>query len=318
MKNKFNAVYFIQMNYSDENLRNLKNKFNLTVLSDVEKILTFKHDNVDVLFAPFELKITKNFLKKFNNLKVIISNTTSIPHIDVNACEKKKVKISALNDDKYFLDKITPTAEHTFGLLLACYRNIIPAFEDIKSGNWNRWKFGAPKMLSKMRIGILGFGRLGQKVSNIAESFGMKVSWFDPYIKGGEDSLKNMVKKIDILSIHASSNDKSYKIVNKEILKLLPRGSIVINTARGELLDIDALIDLLEIGHISYAALDTIDGEFKKDFKKNLKNTRIYNYINNNSNLLLTPHIGGSTFDAWHLTQKRVIEKCLNYLKKEF
>ena len=114
-----------------------------------------------------------------------------------------------------------------------------------------------------------------------------------------------------------SSNQKE-KIIDRNILDSLSKGSIVINTARGELLDLDSLLDLLESGKISCAALDTIECEFISDFPQKFKNTRLFNYINNNDNLLLTPHIGGSTYDAWSLTQRRVLEKSLQILENEF
>ena len=119
------------------------------------------------------------------------------------------------------------------------------------------------------------------------------------------------------MSIHASVNQKE-NIINRNILESLSHGSIVINTARGELLDLDSLLDFLESGKISCAALDTIQDEFTSEFLQKFKNTRLFNYINNNDNLLLTPHIGGSTYDAWSLTQRRVLEKSLKILENEF
>ncbi len=317
MKRKFDAVYFSSMNYTSENVDFIKEHFNVKILSNVKNLSPNKNNNVEVLFAPFELSICESNISQYNKLKVVISNTTSIPHIDTNFCKKKNIKIAALHDEQGYLKKITPTAEHTFGLILACYRNIIPAFRDVKNGNWSRWNFVAPKMLSRMKIGLVGYGRLGKKVEKIAKAFGMRVFWFDPNKRGGEKTLKGMAKKIDILSIHASLNQEE-KIIDKNILESLSHGSIVINTARGELLDLDSLLDFLESGKISCAALDTIQDEFTSEFSQKFKNTRLFNYINNNDNLLLTPHIGGSTYDAWSLTQRRVLEKSLKILENEF
>ena len=317
MKRKFDAVYFSSMNYTSENVDFIKEHFNVKILSNIKNLSPNKNNNVEVLFAPFELSICEGNISQYNKLKVVISNTTSIPHIDTNFCKKKNIKIAALHDEQRYLKKITPTAEHTFGLILACYRNIIPAFRDVKNGNWSRWNFVAPKMLSRMKIGLVGYGRLGKKVEKIAKAFGMRVFWFDPNKRGGEKTLKGMAKKIDILSIHASLN-REEKIIDKNILESLSQGSIVINTARGELLDLDSLLDFLESGKISCAALDTIQDEFTNEFSQKFKNTRLFNYINNNDNLLLTPHIGGSTYYAWSLTQRRVLEKSLKILENEF
>ena len=144
MKKKFDAVYFKSMNYTWENVAFIKENFNLTILSNVKNLSPNKNNNVEVLFAPFELSICEGNISQYNKLKVVVSNTTSIPHIDVNFCKKKNIKIASLHNEQTYLKRITPTAEHTFGLILACYRNIIPAFRDVKNGNWSRWSFVAP------------------------------------------------------------------------------------------------------------------------------------------------------------------------------
>ena len=132
MKKKFDAVYFKSMNYTWENVAFIKENFNLTILSNVKNLSPNKNNNVEVLFAPFELRICESSIRYFDKLKVVVSNTTSIPHIDVNFCKKQNIKIASLHNEQTYLKRITPTAEHTFGLILACYRNIIPAFRDVK------------------------------------------------------------------------------------------------------------------------------------------------------------------------------------------
>jgi D-3-phosphoglycerate dehydrogenase len=88
----------------------------------------------------------------------------------------------------------------------------------------------------------------------------------------------------------------------------------VVNTARGELLDLDALLDLLESGHIHAAALDTIDGEYDPDFQTHFVKSRVATYARTHDNLVLTPHIGGSTLDAWSETERFVLEKAARAL----
>jgi D-3-phosphoglycerate dehydrogenase len=100
-------------------------------------------------------------------------------------------------------------------------------------------------------------------------------------------------------------------------MEALPHGAMVINTARGELLDLDALLDLLESGHLQAAALDTIDGEYDPDFSAGFAASRLANYARAHDNLVLTPHIGGSTIDAWSETERFVIEKAARTLGLE-
>ncbi len=142
----------------------------------------------------------------------------------------------------------------------------------------------------------------------------MMVDYYAPYVPGGTTELCDLALKSDIISLHAVSNDETKNLVDREILSKLPQGAVVVNTARGELLDTDALIDLLEEGKLWAAALDTIDGEYDKDFPIKFKKSRLIEYANNNNNLILTPHIAGSTVDAWYETERRVIEKVCSEL----
>lgn len=253
-------------------------------------------------------------LKEFSQLKVLVSNTTSIPHIDSKFAEKMDIKICALHDEPDFLDSITPTAEHSIGLLLSVWRKIPFSHLDVCSGNWNRRNWGAPKMLSKMTLGIVGFGRLGSKVAKIAIAMGMKVNFYDPFVDGSVKSLKQLAFKSNVLSIHAASTPTNKGLVSKDILEALPEGAVVINTARGELLDTNALLKLLKSGHLAAAALDTLDGEYFPNFTNKLREHPLIDYAKNHQNLLITPHIGGSTIDAWTATEKFVIEKAAKAL----
>ena len=172
-------------------------------------------------------------------------------------------------------------------------------------------------MISRLRMGLVGYGRLGRKVGTIARAMGMDVAWFDPQVAVGEgrvNDLLTLAARSDVLSLHAVANEHTRDLVCRQVLEALPKGSMVINTARGELLDTDALLDLLECGHLWAAALDTIDGEYQLDFQANFGSSRVAQYARNHDNLIITPHIGGSTVDAWHETEWRVIEKACGVL----
>jgi D-3-phosphoglycerate dehydrogenase len=169
-------------------------------------------------------------------------------------------------------------------------------------------------MFSRMRLGIVGFGRLGRKVARIGEAMGMQVQYFDPHVSGGAGSLLDLARASDILSLHAAATPATRGLVSREVLNALPRGALVVNTARGELLDADALLDLLESGHIRAAALDTVSGEYDPDFAAGFGSSRLASYARDHDNLILTPHIGGSTVDAWGETEAFVIAKAAHAL----
>jgi D-3-phosphoglycerate dehydrogenase len=136
----------------------------------------------------------------------------------------------------------------------------------------------------------------------------MDVAYYDPHVPGGMDSLPALAARSDVMSLHAPANETTRGLVSRKVLEALPRGAVVVNTARGELLDLDALLDLLESGHLAAAALDTLDGEYDPDFSRTLADSRVARYARGHDNLVLTPHIGGSTVDAWGATERHVIE----------
>lgn len=306
------AVYFRILKYQPANVHFLEENFELRTLEhpgeNTDSILA----PVELLFAPLGFRVDDVYMARCPRLRVIVSNTTGIPHIDLSAAQRRGVTVCALHDEQPFLDSITSTAEHTIGLILAASRRLPSAHQAACNGAWDRKRWGAPRMMSRLRLGLVGYGRLGRKVGIAAHAMGMSVSWFDPYVvesPGRVGNLLELASCSDVLSLHAVANDRTRGLVHRKVLEALPRGAIVVNTARGELLDTDALLDLLESGHLWAAALDTIDGEYELDFMDRFADSRLAKYARAHDNLILTPHIGGSTVDAWLETEARVITK---------
>jgi D-3-phosphoglycerate dehydrogenase len=300
--------------YQPTNLALMRKLFDVETLPDPRATPAEMLGAAEVLFAPLGFPVTRERMASCPRLRAIVSNTTGVPHIDMRAATEKGVAVCALHDEQEFLDTITPTAEHTIGLMLAAWRRIPAAHRAAVKGRWDRRPWGAPRMLSRMSLGIVGLGRLGRKVAAVASAMGMVVRHFDPHVPGGEPDLTDLARRSDVLSIHAPANDATRGLVSRTVLEALPRGSMVVNTARGELLDLDALLDLLGSGHIHAAALDTIDGEYDPDFPAHFGESRVVAYARNHDNLILTPHIGGSTLDAWSDTERFVLEKAARAL----
>jgi D-3-phosphoglycerate dehydrogenase len=311
------AVYYSILNYEPENLGLLRRHFDVVVLNDPREDTPQVLEVAEVLFAPFGFPVDRARMQACPQLRAIVSNTTGIPHIDAAAASDRRIKICALHDEQPFLEQITPTAEHTIGLLMAAHRRIPAAHASAAQGHWSRWSWGAPAMLSRMRLGIVGYGRLGKRVARIAQALDMVVGYYDPYVAGGYPSLAALARNSDVLSLHAPANAQTHGLVSGEVLRQLPRGALVINTARGELLDTHALLECLADGHIRAAALDTIEGEFDPGFAERFANTDVATYARTHDNLILTPHIGGSTRDAWAQTQERVIRKAMRVFDLE-
>lgn len=308
------ALYYRILRYGSENIERLHELFDLRLLEDPRADTAESLKDVEVLFAPLGFPVDRQKMDLCPKLKVIVSNTTGIPHIDKVEAERRGVFIAALHDKQAFLDTITPTAELTVGLMLAAWRRIPAAHRAATQGRWDRRPWGAPRMFSRMRLGLVGYGRLGRKVAEIAGAMRMDIAFYDPHVEGGVPDLMALARRSDVLSLHAAVTGTNKGIVSRRVLEALPKGAMIINTARGELLDTEAMLDLLEEGHLFAAALDTIDGEYDPAFSDRFADSRLARYAREHDNLILTPHIGGSTFDAWAETERRVIDDASRFL----
>lgn len=311
------ALYYSILSYQPDNRALMQRLFDVAILPDPRFDTAETLAAAEVLFAPLGFTVDAAKMDRCGGLRAIVSNTTGIPHIDAEGASRRGIAVCALHDEQAFLDTVTPTAEHTIGLMLAAWRRVPAAHAAAAAGRWDRRPWGAPRMFSRMRLGIVGFGRLGRKVARIGEAMGMAVSYYDPFVSGGFDSLIELARKSDILSLHAPANAMTRGLVSRAVLGALPAGAMVVNTARGELLDVDALLDLLESGHLCAAALDTVDGEYDPEFSGGFAASRLAHYARGHDNLVLTPHIGGSTVDAWSETEKFVIIKAARVLGLE-
>jgi D-3-phosphoglycerate dehydrogenase len=308
------ALYYRVLKYQPANRARLDELFEVRELDDPRQDGDAILAPVEVLFAPLGFRIDKAKMDRCPRLKAIVSNTTGVPHIDVKEAARRGVAVCALHDQPAFLDSITPTAEHTIGLMLAAWRRVPAAHAAACAGRWDRRPWGAPRMFSRMRLGLVGYGRLGRKVARIAEAMGMAVAFYDPHVPGGMPDLLALARRSDVLSLHAPATEETRGLVSRAVLEALPRGALVVNTARGEIMDLDALLDLLEEGHVAAAGLDVLPDEFDPGFAGRFPGSRVVAYARARDNLVLTPHIGGSTVDAWSETERFVIERAARAL----
>ena len=196
------------------------------------------------------------------------------------------------------LNTITPTVELTWQLILRLVRPIDAALESVKAGQWDRFPFGADRMLSRMNLLVIGRGRIGSRVEVIGQAFGMKTKAISAFVYG------SVLEEVDIVTLHTPPLD--YSVLGGVEFGRMKKGVYIVNTAQGNAIDRKWLLDGLQQKNIAGAALDVVDTI--EDFQY------LKDYARTHDNLILTPHIGGSTKDAWHETQKMVIEKALEYL----
>ena len=311
---KKNFLYFKNLNLSNESIKLLKKKFNLIeVKNKLEaKNLKKKIKNIiEVIYCDPLYYYSKQFLKNFNNLKYLVSSTTGTDFINLDYCKKNNLKVLSLENDQKFLSTITPTAEHVFGLIFLLTRNYILALKSVNKGKFNRRPYGGYAMLSKMKIGIIGYGRLGKIVKKIARGFSMKTVVCDIKSINFKKNLNKIILESDIISLNIPSkgNRNFFSFKN---FKSIKKPFFLINTSRGEIIDERFIISLLKKKKLLGYGTDVLKNEFKEEFdlKKNIifKNRLSYNIV-------ITPHIGGSTIDAWKLTENRVINNILKHYK---
>jgi D-3-phosphoglycerate dehydrogenase len=277
----------------------------------------YSPDQITVLVVRLALSIDSVFLQPFINLKYILSPTTGINHIDSMFCERNNIQIISLRGEFEFLQKINATPEFTFSLFLTLVKNIYSSsFDSRKFGilNLNRLNY-LSKEFNEIKVGIAGYGRVGKKIHQYCKNLNIDVIAFDPYLDICNNNSLNVnietdvfkfLNSIDVLLICISYNASNIKYFSSDKLNYLKPDSIVINTARGEVLDENAVIDLLLKGKLKAAALDVLSLENNNN-KALLK--KIMNYVKNYNNLILTPHIAGASKKSMHLTEVFIANK---------
>ena len=262
---------------------------------------------VEILIVRLGGIVDKELIDFFPNLRVILSATTGQNHLDKDAVRRKNIKLITLRGQNKFLETISSTAELTWGLILNLFSKIHISNNDVKLGNWNREKFKGYQLRNK-KIGIVGLGRIGKKVAKYALAFDMKVFYYDPnvhidtYIK--MNNIEDLVSSVDIITIHIHSDQSNYNFFNKKLISKIKKGAAIVNTSRGEVWDEYFIIQALKNNQLSAVATDVINDETLNYMKSPIWESRLEN------NLLVTPHIGGASFDAmW---------ECEEYIQKLF
>lgn len=271
--------------------------------------------NCDVFLFRLGLKIESKDLSKNQRCKIIATAVTGLDHIDISACTENNIRLISLKGEIEFLKDIHATAEFTITLLLSLIRNVVPSANRVSQNQFERDAFRGYELYQKT-IGIIGFGRLGKIVSTYAKSFGMKVLIHekDKDKIVNEDGLEfvelnKLIKNSDYISLHIDASEENYHLVDNQFLSQMKETAYLINTSRGSLIDEAALVSALEKGQISGAALDVVQGEPNVDFKSPL-----FTYSKSHSNLLITPHIGGNTFESFEKTECFIADKIIQQL----
>lgn len=272
--------------------------------------------NVHILFIRLKYFIGEDFLSNCEELKIICSPTTGLNHLDLDEIARRNIQIISLQNEPLFLSNIRATSEHAFGLIISLLRGYKKSFLSELSDSWDREKYFGYEIF-KNRVGVIGLGRIGKILAGYLSFFGAEVFYYDPkefllpkensFIK--KNSIESLIQDSNIILLCASYAPKADLIINNRMIDAM-KNKYFINTSRGELIDEEYLIDKIKENHFKGVALDVISNENgKNNLSKMISLTRDRNFI-------ITPHIGGATYDSINSTEIFIVEKLLKYLNK--
>ena len=306
-------ILFLE-NISDAAVKNFKGH----EYSNVEKItkalteddLVKEIKDVHILGIRSKTQITKRVLDAAKKLQAIGCFCIGVNQVDLEAATKNGVVVF---NAPY--SNTRSVAELVIGLSIMLIRRIPDKNKAAHEGTWMKDAKNSFELRGKT-LGIIGYGNIGSQVSVLAEAMGMKVIFYDVETKlplgNAEDakSLKELLNRSDIVTLHVPDTSQSKNLINKTNLKYFKKGAILINYARGEVVDLDALRKAILDGAIGGAAVDVFPEEPEKN------GDRFQTPLQDLPNVILTPHIGGSTEEAQENIGEDVSGKLFNYLEK--
>ena len=250
-------------------------------------------------------KVTAELLEKASNLKVVGRAGIGVDNIDVNACTRNGVVVM----NTPFGNAIT-TAEHAIAMMFALARHIPQANASTHEGKWEKSRFMGTELTGKT-LGLVGAGNIGSIVARKAIGIGLKVLAFDPFLseERAKDlgvtkvELDELFTKADVITLHVPKTAQTENMIDANALNKMKKGVMLVNCARGGLVDELALLAALETGHVRGAALDVFAVEPAKE-----------NPLFGHPGVICTPHLGASTQEAQEKVAVQVAEQMANYL----
>lgn len=228
-----------------------------------------------------EFHLDRSALESMPKLKIAVRTGVGTDRVDLESATKRGVAIA-----------ITPgantnaVAEGALAMMLALSKKLSPLTELVRKDQWGSRDGIVPGDLEGSTLGLVGFGRIGSRVSQLAQAFGMRVLAFDPVADVPADikteSMDSLLAEANILSLHVPLNEKTRNLISSREISLMPQGSIIINVARGGVVSLDAAHEALNSGKLAGLGLDSFDPE-----------PAVFHECFNHPNVILTPHVMG-------------------------
>ncbi|MDP2586145.1 MAG: NAD(P)-dependent oxidoreductase [Candidatus Komeilibacteria bacterium] len=314
-------LVFVDREKWDRNL--LMRSFPSYRLTFLEKLGQFeKIKDAEIISVFVNTKVSKEAIQKLPNLKFIATRSTGFDHIDLKACQERGIKVA--NVPTYGENTV---AEHAFGLILNLSRKITQAIDRTRAGDFTIGGLMGFDLKGKT-IGIIGAGNIGRHVIKMALGFEMKVLVADPSVTSAEVKklgatkveLKKLLAQSDIVTLHCPLCAPTSGMINASAIKQMKKGSLLINTARGELMDTTAVLAGLKTGILAGVGLDAVEGEqalknqatslSKQDLRLIMENRLLIKQ----PNVIVTPHIAFNSREAVARIVNTTIENIKSYL----
>ncbi len=244
----------------------------------------------DAILIRSATKLTAELIERAERLKVIGRAGTGVDNVDIPAATRRGIVVANAPESNS-----VAAAEHTLALALALFRNIPQAQATLVDGRWERSRFKGAELYGKT-LGVIGFGRIGQLVAKRAQGFEMDVVAFDKFVSAerfrelgvdGVGSVEEVYGRADVITLHVPKTPETVNLIDAEAIAAMVDGVRIVNCARGELVDLDALVAGLESGKVAGAALDVFPSE---PFTEHPIFAR--------DDVVVTPHLGASTAEA--------------------
>jgi D-3-phosphoglycerate dehydrogenase len=280
------------LDFSPAAVRKLDSVADVTLRATDRAELSTAVREFDVVWFRLAHHIDRSLLEQATRCRILATPVTGLDHIDLEACRDLGVRVVSLRGEVEFLEQVRATAELTLALALALVRRIPAAIAHVQGGGWNRDLFRGHELFGKT-AGIVGVGRLGRIVAGYFRALGMEVIGYDPRADFPHDvarrveSLNQLFASADVVTLHVSYDASTRRLIDREVLSRAKHGAVLINTARGGIVDDEALLEALQSGQLANITADH----------------PLVAYSRAHENLLIVPHIGGNTSESFEKTE---------------
>ena len=259
--------------------------------------------------------IGRDVLNAANTLKVICTASTGTNHIDKDYVSELRLPILSLTEEREVINRISSTAELAFAITMASLRNIVRGHNAVMGGEWDYTRY-IGRQMNALTVGVIGYGRLGSMYASYCKAFHSNVLVYDPYKKVHDDGLKQvdtidrLLVESDIIAIHIHVTQETIGMINSDCFKRMKEDVVLVNTARGDIINESDLVDFLNQNQHAKVATDVLADEVS-----NRLNSPLLKYAKNSEQVIITPHIGGMCREAQEIAYGHAAKLLRNFFR---